>query len=97
MTRDDILIFLKTHKQEMGQIYGVRQIGLFGSHARQTARDDSDIDIVVDIDTDKKTLRNFFGLKSYLEENLGKPVDLGIEGALKPLVKQAAEKEMIYV
>ncbi|MDP2109150.1 MAG: nucleotidyltransferase domain-containing protein [Rhodocyclaceae bacterium] len=97
MTRDDILIFLRTHKHEMGQVYGVRQIGLFGSYARQTARADSDIDIVVDIDVDKKTLKNFFGLKSYLEENLGKTVDLGIAGAMKPLVKQTAEKEMIHV
>lgn len=97
MTQNDILKFLKTHKQEMGQLYGVTQIGLFGSHARRTARDNSDIDILVDIDTEWKTLRNFFGLKRYLEENLGKPVDLGIEGALKPLAKQAAEKDMIHV
>lgn len=97
MTRDDILIFLKTHKQEMGLVFGVTQIGLFGSYARQTARADSDIDIVVDIETDKKTLKSFFGLKSYLEENLGKPVDLGIAGTMKPRVKQTAEKEMIHV
>jgi uncharacterized protein len=97
MTQDDILSFLKTHKQEMRQLYGVTQIALFGSHARRTSRDDSDIDILVDLDTEKKTLRNFFGLKRYLEENLGKPVDLGIEGTLKPLAKQAAEKDMIHV
>ena len=97
MTQDDILNFLRTHKQEMRQLYGVTQIGLFGSHARRTSRDDSDIDILVDLDTEKKTLRNFFGLKRYLEENLGKPVDLGIEGTLKPLAKQAAEKDMIHV
>jgi predicted nucleotidyltransferase len=40
---------------------------------------------------------NFFGLKRHLEEHLGISVDLGIEGALKPPVKQAAEKDMIYV
>ena len=97
MTRDDILVFLKSHKQEMGQIYGVTHIGLFGSYARQSARDDSDIDIVIELDVEKKTLRNFFGLKRYLEENLGKPVDLGIESSLKPSVKQAAERDMIYV
>jgi hypothetical protein len=97
MTRDDILVFLKLHKDEMGQIYGVTHIGLFGSHARQSAHDDSDIDIVVELDVEKKTLRNFFGLKRYLEENLGKTVDLGIESAMKPIVVQAARKDMIYV
>jgi len=97
MKRNDILLFLKSHKQEMRQVYGVEHIGLFGSHARDAARDDSDIDIIVELDAGKKTLRNFFGLKRYLEENLGKTVDLGIESALKPQVKEAAKKDMIYV
>ena len=97
MTRDDILLFLKAHKQEMQQTYGVELIGLFGSHARQSAHADSDIDIVVELDDEKKTLRNFFGLKRYLEENLGSSVDLGIESSLKPLAKESAKKDMVYV
>jgi predicted nucleotidyltransferase len=96
MTRDDILTFLKNHKQEMQQNYGVAVIGLFGSYARQAARDDSDIDILVEFQTEKKTLRNFFGFKRYLEENLGKHVDLGIESALKPMVNEAIKKDVLY-
>jgi len=96
MTRDDILTFLKTHKQEMQMNYGVAVVGLFGSYARQTARDDSDIDILVEFRTGKKTLRNFFGFKRYLEENLGKHVDLGIESALKPMVHETIKKDVLY-
>lgn len=92
MTRDDILTFLRTHKQEMQLNYGVAVIGLFGSYARQAARDDSDIDILVEFQAEKKTLRNFFGCKRYLEENLGKHVDLGIESALKPMVHETIKK-----
>ena len=97
MKRNDILAFLKSHKKDMGRIYGVEHIGLCGSHARDAARIDSDIDIVVEIEAEKKTLTNFLGLKRYLEENLGKTVDLGIESTLKPQAKEAAKKDMIYV
>ncbi|HUX62978.1 nucleotidyltransferase family protein [Sulfuricella sp.] len=96
MTRDDILTFLRTHKQEMQLNYGVAVIGLFGSYARQAARDDSDIDILVEFQAEKKTLRNFFGCKRYLEENLGKHVDLGIESALKPMVHETIKKDVLY-
>lgn len=97
MTRNEILDFLKAHREELRQVYGVRKIALFGSHARQAAREDSDIDIAVELAEEKKTLINFFGLKRYLEEHLGRPVDLGIESSMKPIVKAAAQKDMLYV
>ncbi|NMG03318.1 nucleotidyltransferase family protein [Azoarcus taiwanensis] len=96
MTRDAILDFLRRHKQEMKETFGVTRIGLFGSYARQTAREDSDVDLVVVIDKDKKTFRNFFSLKRYLEQALGKPIDLGMESALKPVVKHAIKDDILY-
>lgn len=96
MTRDEILDFLRTHKDELRQIFGVQKIALFGSHARLTARDDSDIDIAVELADEKKTLTNFFGLRQYLEAHLGKRVDLGIESAMKPIVRDAAQKDMLH-
>jgi uncharacterized protein len=97
MTRADIVRILGAKKQELLEVHGVTQIGLFGSYARQSAGDDSDIDIMVEIEDDKKTLRNFFDLKRNLEKILEKKVDLGISSTLKPLVKETAEKDVIYV
>ena len=97
MTRAEILDFLRAHKAELKEVYGVQEIILFGSYARQTARDDSDIDIAVEIEEKKKTLTNFFGLKRHLEEKLEKRIDLGIKGTMKPIVSKAAQKDMIYV
>ncbi|GAB6194186.1 hypothetical protein JCM39068_39380 [Desulfocastanea catecholica] len=71
--------------------------GYFGSYARQAACDSSDIDLMVELEDEKKTLRNFFSLKRYLEKSLGKKVDLGIESTLKPVVKEAVQKDVIYV
>jgi predicted nucleotidyltransferase len=97
MTRDEIVDFLSTHKTELLQVYGVQEIILFGSYARRSARDDSDIDIAVELADENKTLRNFFGLKRYLEEQLGKRIDLGIKSAMKPIVRHAAQIDMLHV
>ena len=44
-----------------------------------------------------KIIKNFFGPKRGLEEQLGKKIDLGIESALKPLAKEQIQKNIIYV
>jgi predicted nucleotidyltransferase len=95
--RNDIIIFLKAHKHELAQRFGVFSIGLFGSYARGEAREDSDIDIAIELTPDKKSLSNFLGIRRYLEEQFGKTVDLGIESTLKPLVRDLVAKEIIHV
>lgn len=95
--RNDIILFLQNHKEDLAQRFGVTSIGLFGSYARGEARDDSDIDIAIELLPEHKSLRNFFGLRRYLEQELGRPVDLGIESALKPLIRDEIVKEIIHV
>ncbi len=94
---NDIIVFLQTHKDEMEERFGVVRVGLFGSYARGEAREDSDIDIAIELKPEKKSLSNFFGVRRYLEEQFGKTVDLGIESTLKPLVREMVAKEIIHV
>jgi predicted nucleotidyltransferase len=94
---NDIIIFLQTHKDELEQRFGVMSVGLFGSYARGEAREDSDIDIAIELTPAKKSLSNFLGIRRYLEAQLGKTVDLGIESTLKPLVRDMVAKEIIHV
>ena len=96
MTKEEILDFLRGHKKEMEERFGVVRIGLFGSYVRGEAREDSDIDLAVEM-SNERIFRNFFALERFLEDGLKKEVDLGIESALKPLVKQKVRKEIIYV
>lgn len=97
MTREEILHFLTTHKQLFKQTYGVEQMGLFGSYARQSAHESSDVDLLVEFEAGKTTLRNYFGFKRYLEKSLGTTVDLGMESALKPLVRESIKHDILYV
>jgi predicted nucleotidyltransferase len=96
MTREQILDFLKQHKQEMNDRFGVIKIGLFGSYVRGTAREDSDIDIAVELEGDR-LFRKFFALESFLKSNFQKEIDLGIASALKPIVRERIAKEIHYV
>jgi len=96
MTSQDILTFLKAHKSEMQEKFGATQIGLSGSYARGVANEESDIDIVVELQSANK-FRSFFSLLYYLQDALGKKVDLVTESSLKPLVKKTILKDIIYV
>src|SRR3974390_329499 len=96
-TRNDIITFLHAHKGEMAERFGVVSLGLFGSYARGEASDDSDIDIAIELTPNRKTLSNFLGIRRYLEQQLGKPVDLGIESTLKPLARETIAKDIIHV
>ena len=95
MTKTVILDFLRSHKDEMYEKFGLIKIGLFGSYVRGEQREDSDIDLAVEIESSNK-FRSFFGLKAYLEDALQKKIDLGVESSIKPIVKKYIEKEIEY-
>ena len=97
MTKEAILETLKLHKKELYQKYGVIKIGVFGSFARGEAKEESDIDIVIEIEKNKKNLHNFLNTRREMEKLLGLRVDLGIESTIKPIVKEYIKKEIIYV
>jgi predicted nucleotidyltransferase len=57
-------------------------LALFGSVARDQASEDSDVDILVTFDG-PATSAYYFGLQFYLEDLLGRPVDLITDKALR--------------
>lgn len=96
MNKTIILDFLRDHKSELNERYGVVKIGLFGSYARDEQNEESDIDVAVELSKDKKNIHTFLSLKRELENSFGKRVDLGIESTLKPILKKYILKEIIY-
>jgi len=76
--------------------YGVKELSVFGSIARDEATIDSDIDVLVDFDA-PPTLLGFMGLKLYLEDTLGVRVDLATRSALKPRLRQRIEEDALRI
>ncbi|WP_207162368.1 nucleotidyltransferase family protein [Thiocapsa imhoffii] len=94
--RQSILERLQRLRPELTERFAVERIALFGSAARDALREDSDIDLLVAF-TGRATLDGYFGLKSYLEQALGHPVDLVTERGLKPLARAGVERDLIRV
>jgi hypothetical protein len=95
LNRDDILRFLADHKQEMRRRFSVRRIGLFGSCLRGKVDERSDVDILVELD--RHTFDDYMDLKFFLEEGLGRPVDLVLADVLKPRIRRHIMREVIHV
>ena len=85
LDNNSILQVLALNKQQLTS-FGVREIGLFGSFARSEQSDESDIDLLVDIQPEKKTFRNFMKLAYYLEELFGRKVELVTKQSLSPYI-----------
>ncbi|WP_315701908.1 MULTISPECIES: nucleotidyltransferase family protein [unclassified Bradyrhizobium] len=76
---------------------GVKHAALFGSVARAQATDDSDIDIMVEIDPDVSlTVFDYVELKEYIAALFDRPVDVVNRSALKPYVRPTATADAIY-
>jgi len=76
---------------------GVKKIGLFGSFVRNSQTPDSDIDILVEFDQDKKTFDNFMQLSFVLDEALPYPVELVTKESLSPYLAPKILQEVEYV
>lgn len=96
MTRDEVIGFLSSHRQELEDRFGITSLALFGSVARDEAGPESDVDILVEF---RKTpgLTEYMRVKFWLEDRLGRPVDLVMKGALKPWAEPLVEAEAIRV
>ena len=92
LTREDILRLLAENRAELARL-GARRIGLFGSFARNEARSDSDVDILVDID--RHEFDRYMNLKFSLEDLFGREVDLVLSDKLKPALRERILGEVI--
>ncbi len=69
---------------------------MFGSTARDTARVDSDIDVLVSFDG-PATSQRYVGVQFFLEDLLGRPVDLVTDKALRAELRPFIENEAVHV
>jgi predicted nucleotidyltransferase len=96
MTRAELLALLAQHKPVLAERFGVTRLALFGSFARGTAREDSDVDVLVRFDRPPSP-DAYFGTQFYLEDLLGRPVDLVSETALRERLRPYVERDAIAV
>ena len=96
MNRSRAIELLTRSKPILAARYGVTHLALFGSTARDAARNDSDIDILVAFDG-PATSDRYFGVQFHLEDLFGCGIDLVTEKALRPELRPFIEKEAVHV
>lgn len=96
MDRQSVLDCLAAESEGLHRRFGVVDLALFGSLARDEAREDSDLDLLVTFEGTPDFDR-FFGLKCYLEDLFGKTIDLVTPKALRPELRPRIEREAIHV
>lgn len=96
MNKQQIISSIKEEKPYLLEHFGVEEIALFGSYARDEQKEDSDVDILVS--TKIKTLSNYFSLLDYLESKIQKKIDLVTKHkGLSERFSKLISKDMIYV
>ena len=96
-SKDFILSSLKAQKEELHK-YGVHVVGLFGSYSRNEQTDQSDIDILVDFETDKENFDNFMAVYDLFEAVFAnEKVEMVTKNGLSPHIGPGILIEVVYV
>jgi predicted nucleotidyltransferase len=91
--REHILLTLREQCAMLKRRYPIRRLALFGSWARGDAKEDSDVDVMVDVDP--SIGMRFIDLAEELERALGRRVDLVSRRAINPSLWKLIEPELI--
>jgi hypothetical protein len=83
MTKQDIFRILRQNRARL-RSFGVKRIGLFGSFVRGQQRQDSDVDLLVEFEPGQKTFDHFMQLSFYLDDVLGRRVEVVTVESLSP-------------
>ena len=95
--KEYILSVLKSQREKLHS-FGIREVGLFGSYARNEQTEKSDIDLLVDFDPDKETFDNYMAVYELLEQLFSNTkVDIVTKNGLSPYIGPKILKEVQYV
>ncbi len=96
MSREETIKLLSEHGPEIRERFGVKRLAIFGSTARDEARDDSDVDVMVEF-MGRATFAGFMDLKFFLEDLLQRNVDLVTHDAIRPRTRPSIERDLVDV
>lgn len=96
MRREEVLELLTRHREELRERFGVTSLALFGSHARDEAGPESDVDLLVEF-ADVPSRSVFNDVIDHLEDLLGTRVDLVAPNKLNRRMRPYVERDLIRV
>lgn len=94
--KNEVLRLLRDHKAAFARRFGVVEMALYGSFARDEGGPDSDVDVLVRFD-EPPDWKRYFGAQAYLEDLLGLPVDMATSQELRDEIRPHVEREAVDV
>lgn len=90
---------INTLMQNMDAIrnFGVRKIGVFGSVVREETKTESDIDILIEFEEEDEKFSNLINLYFFLQDLLGRKIDLITLKSISPYIAPYILKEVKYI
>jgi uncharacterized protein len=95
MSRRAVITRIRKHRAQLTKL-GVKSLSIFGSVARGEEGPNSDVDILVEFEG-RVTFDRFMDTKFYLEDLLGRKVDLVVPQAIKPRMKPRVMQDLVHV
>lgn len=95
VNRDHALQILKDIFPQL-RTYGVRDVALFGSVARNDADVSSDIDILIDFEPEAESFDNLLNVADLLDMRFDAPVDLVTVNGLSPYLIASVREEAVH-
>ena len=78
--------------------YHITELGIFGSYVRGEQTEASDVDILVEFDSNFKFgLFTYCHIENYISDTLGRKVDLVMKRSLKPYIGKSILQEVVYL
>lgn len=97
LTKDNILKALRTNKHKLRK-YGIRNVGLFGSHINNEQSSESDIDLLIDFEPEKENFDNFMAVYDLFEHIFkNEKIEVVTKNGLSPYIGPKILEEVQYV
>jgi hypothetical protein len=98
LDQQSILKFLSENKSFFLERYHVEKIGIFGSFARNEEGPESDVDILIELESNVTNVFDLkWSLREFLKNKFRRNVDICNTKHIKPFVKEYILKDAIYV
>jgi predicted nucleotidyltransferase len=97
MNRAEAIAKLRNHADAI-KAQGATSLYIFGSTARDGGRSNSDLDVFIDYDRDSRfNALDLVGIKQFLEEKLGVPIDITTRDGLHPMLRDDIERSAVRI
>jgi len=91
---NELIVFFKQNQTSLKSDFGINHLSVFGSFSKNNVKNNSDIDLLINVNPDYKKYFLYLKLKTYLSDKTGREIDLVYDNSINPIVKKHIKEEI---